>query len=174
MAAFESLKTVDLREVSGKVQDYIDNIKAGLTGEESFKEKISKEFIVPTEGDIISGYGTRLDPDTNNNVFHYGVDINAQEGAEVKCSSDGVVKFIGEDETLGKYIIIDHSIGIETKYCNLKEIWVENGAGITSGEVIASVGSSAETKTPHLHFELLYMGENKNPEEYINFASILQ
>lgn len=173
-AAFESIKTVNLQEVSGKIEDYIENIKAQITGEQTYKDKINNEFIIPVQGEVTLGYGTTKNPETDSNIFHYGIDIATEENAKVVSSSEGVVKFIGEDAALGKYLIIDHGIGIETKYGNLKDIKVENGAGVAAGEVIAEVGSSAETETPHLHFELLYMGENKDPEEYINFMSIPQ
>lgn len=172
--ALEGLKGLDLQEVSSKIQDYIDNAKSQITGEDSFKDKISSEFIAPVQGEIISGYGSRLDPATDSNTFHYGVDIAVSEGSEVKCSASGVVKFIGEDDILGKYITIDHGIGVETKYANLKEIKVENGDSVESGEVIALTGAGYETKTLALHFELLYMGENKNPEEYIRLTYISQ
>jgi murein DD-endopeptidase MepM/ murein hydrolase activator NlpD len=171
-AAFENLKSVNLQELSGKIQDYIENVKSGITGEETIKEKIGREFSAPLQGNIISGYGTRIDPVTNNNTFHYGVDIDAAEGTEVLSCNAGVVKFIGEDDILGKYIVIDHGIGVETKYANLKEITVENGMAVDDGEVIAFSGSSPEENIPQLHFELLYMGENKNPEEYIRLTYI--
>ncbi|WP_163194214.1 M23 family metallopeptidase [Clostridium thermarum] len=171
-AAIESLKDMDLQELSVKIQDYMEDVKSSITGEETIKEKINREFSSPLQGKVVSGYGTRIDPVTNNSTFHYGVDIDAAVGTEVKSCSDGVVKSIGEDEILGKYIVIDHGIGVETKYANLEEVTVENGAAVNSGEVIGFSGADPRTNIPQFHFELLYMGENKDPEEYIRLTYI--
>lgn len=68
---------------------------------------------------------------------------------------------------MGNYILIDHGDGIETKYGHLKEIKVKKGDVVKAGSIIALSGNTGKSTAPHLHFEFLYMGENKDPKEFI-------
>lgn len=63
--------------------------------------------------------------------------------------------------------MIDHGEGIETKYGHLNLLSVKKGIEVKKGEVIGKSGNTGKSTGPHLHFELLYMGESKNPEDYI-------
>lgn len=169
---YQSVRNVNINELSSSIEDYIDKLKSDITGEKTIKEKVISEFIPPLNGKIISAFGNRVNPVTKKSEFHYGVDIEAAVGTEVKSCSGGYVKFIGEDDTLGKYVLIDHGIGIETKYADLKEIKVKKDDKVKEGDTIALSGNGGESASPQLHFELLYMGESKNPEEYIRLTYI--
>ncbi|MDP4087646.1 MAG: M23 family metallopeptidase [Bacillota bacterium] len=169
-ALYYNVKDLDIDKLSSEVEDYIDKLKSGITGGKTIKETVSGEFNLPASGKIIKSYGDKSNSGDGENSFHYGVDISVPEGTEIKSCSTGAVKLIGEDEVTGKFILIDHGMGIETKYACLKDIRVNKNDEVKRGEVIALSGSSPESASTHLHFELMYMGENENPEEYINFV----
>ena len=131
-----------------------------------FKTKVPglDKFSRPVQGEITSPYGSRTDPVTGSDEFHEGIDINVKENTPVAAASDGKVKSCGEDKELGKYILLDHGNGVETKYGHLNIIMVNKDDAVKKGEIIAKSGNTGKSTGPHLHFELLYMGKNINPE----------
>lgn len=164
------VKAFNYNETEEKVTEWLDSIKAKITGGKTLKDKLKTDFLLPIEGAVVSPYGQRTNPITNKKEFHYGIDIGAAPETEVLCSGEGKVKDCGEDGQLGKYILIDHGSGIGTKYACLSEVLVNNGDAIKKGQSIAKIGGTSELKEPHLHFELLNMGENKDPQQYLNFS----
>lgn len=135
-----------------------------------FKEKLKTKvpdidkFIKPVQGTVTSTFGERNDPVNGQIAVHKGIDINASENTNILAAFNGKVKSLGDDKSLGKYIIIDHGNGAETKYGHLNTILVNKGDAVMKGDVIAKSGNTGKSTGPHLHFELLYMGENINPE----------
>lgn len=166
-----AVKEFNFNETETKITDWLDSIKAKITGGKTLKDRLKTDFILPVEGVVTSPYGERNDPFTNEKKFHYGVDLDAKEGTDVLCSSEGKVKDLGEDGQLGKYVLVDHGSGVETKYGHLSDILVKNGDALKKGEVIAKSGNTGKSTAPHLHFEILYMGENKDPQQYLNFTN---
>lgn len=166
----EKSESVNFTKLQDKITNIIEQVRTRITGKETVKNKIKNNFILPLEGVETSSFGYREDPITKEKKLHEGVDINAKENTDVKGSFDGKIKDCGEDGQLGKYIIIDHGEGIETKYGHLNEILVKKEDSVKKGQVIAKSGNTGKSTGPHLHFELLYMGENKNPDEYLNIT----
>jgi murein DD-endopeptidase MepM/ murein hydrolase activator NlpD len=163
-------KDLDVNFLEDKFLKHIDTFKSKVTGEKTVEEIISNDFILPASGKITSSYGEREDPVSKKKVFHKGIDIDAKENTEVLSSFNGTVKECGEDKELGKYIILDHGQGIETKYAHLNKIKVKKGEKIKKGKTIAESGNTGKSTGPHIHFEVIYMGENKNPKDF--FSSI--
>jgi murein DD-endopeptidase MepM/ murein hydrolase activator NlpD len=166
-SVFVQVKNLNVVKVEDKVTDWMETLKSKVSGEKTLKDKIKEEFIIPVQGQITSPYGYRIDPIDKKRSFHEGIDIDAKEGTEVKCPYDGKVKDCGQDNELGNYIVIDHGDGIETKYGHLKEIKVKKGDATKKSSVIGLSGNTGKSTAPHLHFEILYMGENKDPKEFI-------
>lgn len=159
-AVIKSLKTLDINSLENKVSDLLDTAKTKITGGKTFKEKLKTEFIAPVEN------ASNITKDT---ILKDGVDISLQSGTEIFAVFEGKVKELGEDTKNGKYIIIDHGSGIETKYSKLNEISFKKGDTITKGQVLGKVEATDKNETPFLHFELSYMGESLNPQDYLSF-----
>ncbi|WAM37109.1 M23 family metallopeptidase [Caldicellulosiruptor acetigenus] len=130
--------------------------------------------IFPTIGKVIREfsdqslvYSKTLDEWTE----HPGIDIEAQDGSDVKACFDGTVIDLGEDPLYGKYVVIDHGDGYISKYYNLKDLKdIQIGDIVRQGEKIGEVGTSSNIEymdPPHLHFEILYNGENQNPLKFL-------
>lgn len=164
------VKGININSLQDNITNWIDIAKNKITGTKTIDDKIKTEFITPLSGKVIVPYGESTDAATKTKVNNLGIDLSAAEGSDVKSSFDGNIKECGEDSKLGKYILIDHGEGIETKYCNLKEVSVKKDQKVKKGDVIGKSGTIGAAKTPALHFELLYMGENKNPEDYFKFS----
>ena len=121
--------------------------------------------VVPVDGArITSRFGYRTHPITGKKGFHTGLDLAAAEGTLVSAVYFGTVTKTGEDDSWGKYVLVEHSDGFETFYCHLSEIYVEKGAVIRQGETVGLVGSTGMSTGPHLHFEVRINGVRVDPE----------
>ena len=121
-------------------------------------------FLPPVEGAIISGFGWREDPETGEQVFHTGVDFEAEEGTPVLASASGTVLKVWEDDLYGLAVKLQHPGDFATLYAHLKETRISEGDSVEGGEVIALSGRSGRTTGPHLHFEIHVDGRAVDPE----------
>lgn len=115
-----------------------------------------------TNGHISSRFGNR--ELNGENKMHYGLDIAVEEGEPIYPVLVGKVKSIGEDESYGKYIILDHGNDINTLYAHCSNLNVNNGDDVPLGKPIAFVGNTGKSTGSHLHIELRVSGENFDPE----------
>lgn len=98
---------------------------------------------------------------------HTGIDIAVKEGTEVKATADGIVKFVGWDETFGNLIILEHKGGFESYYGHNQKILVRSNQIIKSGEMISLSGNTGKSTAPHLHYEIKKDGKSVNPLGFI-------
>ena len=130
---------------------------------------VSANPIMPVKGArITSRFGYRTHPITGKKGFHTGLDLAAAEGTPISAVYYGKVTKTGEDDSWGKYVLVEHSDGFETFYCHLSEIYAEKGAVIRQGETVGLVGSTGMSTGPHLHFEVRINGIRVDPELLIN------
>ncbi|MEG1996002.1 MAG: M23 family metallopeptidase [Oscillospiraceae bacterium] len=120
-------------------------------------------FPVTSEYKITSPFGFRLHPITNKDDFHQGVDIATKEGVSIKAIANGTVTKVGQDDSLGNYIVIDHKNGFISKYAHCSKVIAQENNIIREGEVIAKVGATGETTGPHLHLATIKNGLYFNP-----------
>lgn len=121
--------------------------------------------VMPVSGArITSRFGYRTHPITGKKGFHTGLDLAVAEGTPISAVYYGKVTKTGEDDSWGKYVLVEHSDGFETFYCHLSEIYAEKGAVIRQGETVGLVGSTGMSTGPHLHFEVRINGIRVDPE----------
>src|SRR5690606_20907640 len=97
---------------------------------------------------------------------HKGLDFTAKKGTPVYATGDGVVSRSDYSTTYGQVIYLDHDFGYETRYAHLTHFIVYKGDSVKRGQVIGFVGSTGLSEGAHLHYEVLYNGNQINP---INF-----
>jgi len=115
-----------------------------------------------------SGFGYRVHPLTEELRFHYGTDLAAVTGEAISAFADGTVRFAGENDSYGKYLILEHAEGYSTLYAHCSALQAGTGEQVTAGEVIALVGATGQVTGPHLHFELRCGEQYLNPEYYLS------
>jgi len=121
---------------------------------------------------IASGYGMRIHPISKQKKMHKGIDYVAPLNTEILAVGDGTIRKVEHEFTegkgYGKYVIIDHAEGYSSLYAQLNDYNVKEGQKVKQGDVIGFLGSSGISTGPHLHFEMMYMGQNSfDPQLFI-------
>ena len=120
-------------------------------------------YIKPINGGTFSsGYGLR------DGEMHYGVDWSCSIGTSVKAARDGVVTRAGWYSGYGYCVDIQHEDGSITRYGHNSQITVNEGQQVKQGEQVALSGSTGDSTTPHVHFEIWIDGRRVNPLDYVN------
>jgi|TARA_R100000329_G_scaffold148927_1_gene138531 murein DD-endopeptidase MepM/ murein hydrolase activator NlpD len=126
---------------------------------------------------ITSPFGQRINPITNLQQFHNGIDIGVPTGTPVYAIDDGVVTKVNIDAISGLYIVIDHGSNLVSKYMHLKRSNVKPGDKVNKADVIALSGSSGKVTAPHLHFEIFKNAKPIDPGKEslytINYSRIV-
>ncbi len=116
--------------------------------------------------------GEKQNPVYKLPMTHKGLDLIAAQGTDVFAAAGGTVsKVVRSRRGLGNVVEINHGNGYATRYCLLADIKVSGGQRIRRGQKVGTVGISSSYPTPHLHFEVIYKGEIKDPVNYL-FASL--
>ena len=96
-----------------------------------------------------------------------GVDITAQQGAEIRAASGGKVVYAGTGIVgYGKLIIIKSSESFLSAYADNDQILVKEGDSVRIGDRIATMGLGRDNR-PVLHFEIRYDGNPVDPLSYL-------
>lgn len=98
---------------------------------------------------------------------HTGLDFAAAPGTPVFSALAGRVVEAGWGGAYGNHIIVRHDNGVETLYAHLNSIAVAKGDRVLRGERIGGVGSTGNSSGPHLHFEVLKNGDQRDPQDYL-------
>ena len=124
-------------------------------------------FRWPIMGRITSPFGWRQHPITKRRDFHTGVDIKANRNDPIKAAGSGKIAYSGWMGGYGKVIVIEHSNGQSTLYAHCSSLLAGKGANVTSGQLIAKVGTTGRSTGPHLHFEVRNGKSPVNPIKYL-------
>lgn len=114
---------------------------------------------------ISSVFGFRTHPILGVRKKHTGTDYAANSGTPVRTVGDGTVIFAGRRGGYGNVVEIRHRNGYVTRYGHLRGFagGTARGARVTIGQTIAYVGSTGLSTAPHLHFEVIVGGVQKDP-----------
>jgi len=128
-----------------------------------FTEPTDCGFKIPFNGNITSEFGWR------KRRPHYGTDINLETGDTVGAAFDGMIRIAKLNRTYGNVVIIRHKNGLETVYAHLSKTLVEAGQKVEAGQIIGLGGNTGHSFGSHLHFEMRYLGQAIDPEDFIDF-----
>lgn len=114
---------------------------------------------------ISSVFGRRKHPILNTWRSHNGTDYAAASGTPVRAIGEGVVVFAGVRGGYGNTLEIKHPNGYVSRYAHLRGFarGARRGARVGIGETIGFVGMTGLATGPHLHFEVLVNGVQRNP-----------
>lgn len=121
---------------------------------------------------ISSVYGMRRHPILGVMKQHTGTDYAANSGTPVRAVGDGTVIRAGWGNGYGNVLEIRHRNGYVTRHAHLRGFakGVRVGSRVGIGETVAYVGTTGLSTAPHLHFEVLVNGVQRNPSDAIKAA----
>lgn len=162
-------KKAELKKEEDALKAEADRLKSEILKMIDTSSKYSGgEFVWPCPAStyITSSFGNRLHPVLKQWIFHTGVDIGCSSGKNILAAASGKVIMAQYYGAYGNCVMIDHGGGIVTLYGHASSLCVSTGTQVTSGQVIAKVGSTGRSTGPHLHFEVRKNGEYVNPMSY--------
>ena len=114
---------------------------------------------------ISSVFGRRKHPILGTWRSHKGTDYAANAGTPVRAIGNGVVIFAGRKGGYGNAIDIRHPNGYVTRYGHMRGFarGMHAGRRVSIGETIGYVGMTGLATGPHLHFEVLVHGVQRDP-----------
>jgi murein DD-endopeptidase MepM/ murein hydrolase activator NlpD len=112
---------------------------------------------------VSSGFNLRrFHPILRTYRAHHGTDYAASHGTPVSAIGAGTVVRAEWYKGYGKCVDIRHNNRYVSRYGHLSRIAVRAGSRVNQGQYIGNVGSTGLSTGPHLHFEMLVNGEQRN------------
>lgn len=99
--------------------------------------------------------------------YHTGLDFATASGTPVLSALAGEVVRVGWDGAYGNRIIVRHDNGVKTLYAHLSSTSVNVGDKVTRGQRIGAVGTTGNSSGPHLHFEVIKKGTQRDPKAFL-------
>jgi murein DD-endopeptidase MepM/ murein hydrolase activator NlpD len=120
---------------------------------------------------ISSVFGRRRHPILGSVRAHKGTDYAANAGTPVRAIGDGTVIRASWGGGYGNVLEIRHRNGYVTRYAHLRGYakGIRSGARVGIGQTVAYVGTTGLSTAPHLHFEVLVGGVQRDPRTALNF-----
>ena len=119
---------------------------------------------------ISSGFGSRVDPFTKRRSTHYGLDLAGWPGTDIYAAAAGKVVVARKKWPYGWMVEIDHGNGFRTRYGHMRKLHVQNGDTVSRKDLIGEMGTSGRSTSSHLHFEVWFDGEPRDPAPFIKAA----
>jgi murein DD-endopeptidase MepM/ murein hydrolase activator NlpD len=117
-------------------------------------------FHWPVKGPITGVYGSERIYNGVPKSPHWGVDMAAPKGTQVKAPVGGLVVLAENDLYYsGGTIVIDHGGGLTSSFLHLSAVNVRVGQIVNKGDTIAAVGSTGRSTGPHLDWRMNLHGE---------------
>lgn len=106
----------------------------------------------------------RMHPVLHKMRAHKGTDYAAGTGTPIRATGDGKVVLAGRKGGYGNTVVIQHGQKYSTLYAHLSKYGkgIRSGLRVRQGQTIGYVGSSGLATGPHLHYEFLVNGVQKN------------
>ncbi len=176
-------------ELEARIEEQIAVLGIFLDEVQSFESAFDDQVrttpsICPLRGDgfvLTSPFGNRRSPFTKEVDFHNGIDLAAAAGTPIHAPADAKVVFAGrvpEKRNIGWWrygnlVALNHGDRFITLFAHCDTIAVKKGDVVRQGDVLATVGNTGWSTSPHLHYEVRRIEEEtgvevpKDPRIYI-------
>ena len=172
----ESTLGVDKAESGVRAESVKSESKPPVSSDTEVAAKPENDFyMAPVSGRIYKEFSMDTlvySPTYNDFRVHRGIDIECEQGAEVKSISEGEVLSVRDDSALGMVVEVRYGTEYTAYYCGInKKPPVKQGDKLKMGDVIGAVDivPSEITEQAHLHFELKKKGVYTDPVAELRF-----
>jgi len=119
-------------------------------------------------GEVVTPFGTVVNPLYGTKTDNPGVEISATPGSPVKAVHRGIVASVLALQKYGETVMINHGTHM-TAYGNLSRILVKTGTVVNAGDVIGLSGNPESLMGPVLFFMVRDVRgpQNVNPETWL-------
>jgi murein DD-endopeptidase MepM/ murein hydrolase activator NlpD len=122
-------------------------------------------FQWPVVGPVSGVYGSQRVLNGEPRRPHFGVDVAADVGAEVRAPAPGIVTLAHPDLYYsGGTLIIDHGHGLSSTFLHLSKVEVTVGQRVQQGQLVARVGATGRVTGPHLDWRMNLRGIRLDPQ----------
>jgi murein DD-endopeptidase MepM/ murein hydrolase activator NlpD len=121
----------------------------------------SGRLVWPVSGPVVSPFGPRW------GRLHAGIDIAVPSGTPIRAADSGRVVLLGWVGGYGNYTCIQHTGSLSTCYAHQSSFGTSQGASVSQGQVIGTVGCTGHCFGDHLHFETRVNGSPVDPMGYL-------
>jgi len=124
---------------------------------------------------ITSRFGMRRHPILGSMRAHQGIDYGASAGTPIRAIGDGVVVRANYNDGYGNVVEIRHPNGYVSRYGHMSRFGsgIARGVRVNREQTIGYVGSTGMSTAPHLHFEVIVGGVQRNPSQVLANVSAL-
>jgi murein hydrolase activator len=123
-------------------------------------------FDWPIAGRVQSAFGRQQTSRFGTMIARNGIEIEAQEGSEVKAIGAGKVAYADVFSGFGQLVILDHGEKTYSLYGHLSALSVQRGGSVERGQVVGSSGASP-AGAPAVYFELRIDGKPVDPVQWL-------
>jgi len=102
----------------------------------------------------------------NSKAVHFGYDLASTSLAPITAANAGRVVYAVELGIYGICVLVDHGLGLATRYGHLSQIDVEVGDAVTKGQTLGLSGATGLAGGDHLHFAVQIGGTYVDPLEW--------
>jgi len=114
----------------------------------------------PVRGQLVEGFGPRLDPRYKTRVPHNGVDLETAPGVDVVAVYPGRVVFASSFEGYGPTVVVQHPGKVFTLYAGLATISVKRDVLVSLRQALGRAGN-------RLYFEIRVENRPEDPRRWI-------
>jgi len=159
-----------------KIETYIHYLDGKVEYFDAKGDSIRKSLLrTPINGArVSSGFGVRRHPILGYSKMHKGTDFAAPTGTPIIAAGNGTITYVGAKGGYGNFVQIRHNQDYSTAYGHASRFArnIRNGTKVKQGDVVAFVGSTGRSSGPHLHFEVIYKGNQINPASVKSVSGI--
>ena len=113
----------------------------------------------PVPGVVTSLFGLRRVLNGEPKGVHRGLDFNGKTGDPITAIADGKVILTGDFYYPGKFVLIDHGLGVISISMHMSAIRAKTGHFVKRGDRIGHIGATGRSTGPHLHLGFYVLGQ---------------
>ncbi len=170
----QAARVQKLKQDEKRLAKLVDELNKYLSKMDDIPRNVGKfsaqrgKLSPPVRGRIQASYGS---PRQQGKLRWDGLLIKTREGEDIKAIFHGRIAFADWLRGMGLLIIVDHGDGYMSLYAHNESLFKEVGEWVSSGEVIATAGSSGGQKNTGLYFEIRHNGKPVNPLKWVRSPS---